>query len=824
MSTRERKPLRSTLARLSKKDREFMETARDRFKQGQEADENQRAREIEAISFAAGDQWPADIATIRAGNDGSNGQPKAPARPMLTVNQTLEPLNQLLAQMSGADLGFELVSADDFSDLIGEVDETEIKTREGLARRIQRDSQAIEARLWGADRGNICGRGYWMVLTRFVDPTGNGGAKPNAAWFDQEIYIGKIYNQNSVTLDPNREHFDGSDADWGFVGHDMPSDEYEAEHGEVNGKKNPIVDASDDEFRRLGEDYPTWFTTDEKTKTRSYRVVDYYYVVREPRQLVMLADQSVLWADDAPDDATVIDSRDVVTRKVKWAKIDGYQILEETDFPSPYIPIVEYIARPLQPYDGERRDEGIVQPMMDSGRGFNYMLSRWVEAIGLSPLRSIMMAEGQDEGYEAEWESINTRTGIAHFKQTDLVGRPAGEPKVPPTGNDVVGPISGAIQVFRDSIHATTQSHAPSQGEADPALRSAKAISAVVANDQRGDSSIIGNWARSIRHEGRIINSLLYPIYGIRPGRLASLIDADGKPQPPVMLNKPFEMQGAGKTARPVASNGPAAQHFKLTKDANFNVVVKVTKNYETLRQEQAESLGQIISSDPGAMMSVFGDLFFKMQDGPGHDEMAERMKAMLNPKILQQIAAKAQGSNIPPEAQAMIQQLQEQLQQAQGVIKSAQTVIQTDQVKHQAELQKTKMVVDKDILLHQMDNATKIEVARISASKQAADPGAESQEELLATGLEQQREAQMSAQEHAQTMQQQAAGAQQDAALSAQEHGQAMQQGDQAHAQALQQADRSHGQALQQGQQAVQGQMATAQQQADLQPPPEGE
>ncbi len=807
MPTRD-KPLKSSLAKLSKKDKEFMETARARFKQGQEADEKQRERELEDLRFAAGDQWPADIALIRRGNDGSNGQPKAPARPMLTVNQTIEPLNQLLAQMSGADLGFELVSADDFSDLIGEIDETEIKTREGLARRIQRESQAIEARLWGADRGNAAGRGYWAVLTRYVE----------GKTFDQEAYIHKIYNQNSVTLDPNRENFDGSDAQWGFIGHDMPWDEYTAEFGEVDGKKNQIADASDSEFRALGDDFPTWFTSDEKNKTRACRVVDYYYVVREPRQIVMLDDQSVMWADEAPEDAVVIDSRDVIERKVKWAKIDGAQILEETDFPSPYVPIVEYVCRPIQPYDGERRAEGIVRPMTDSGRGFNYMLSRWVEAIGLSPLRSIMMAAGQDEGFENEWQSINTRTGIAHYNQYDLNGRPAPPPGVPPTGNDVVGPISGAIQVFKESIHATTQSHGPSQGEADPALRSAKAIAAVVANDQRGDSTIISNWARSIRQEGRIINSLLYPIYGIRPGRLASIIDPNGQPQN-IMLNQPFETRGNGKFARPVASNAPTAQKFKLTKDANFNVVVKVTKNFETLRQEQAQTLGQIIASDPGPMMSVFGDLFFKMQDGPGHDEMSERMKAMLNPKVLAQIAAKAQGLDIPPEALAQFQDTQQKLQEAQQIIQKAQDIIKTDQVKHEADLQKTKMTNDKDILIHQMDNAAKIEVARISASKSSGQTPQMSEEELLATGLEVDAERALSAQEHAQDKDLASHQAVIDDRLAAQEHGRSMQENQQAHAQAMQQGEQDAAHASEQGRENVAGQMATAEQQAALQP-----
>lgn len=774
---------------LSKEERDFMETARARFKQGTDADEKQRERELLALSFAAGEQWPADIVTVRQGNDGSNGQPKAPARPMLTINQTLEPLNQLLAQMSAADLGFELVPADDFGDLVGDVDETEIKVREGLARRIQRDSQAIEARLWGADRGNICGRGYWVVLTRYVEGKS----------FDQEVYVGKIYNQSSVTLDPNREHFDGSDAGWGFVGHDMPWDEYVAQFGDIDGKRNAIASATDTEFRALGEDYPTWFTEDEKTKTKSCRVVDYYHVVREPRELLQLADGTTVWDDEAPDDADVVDSRSVVTRKVMWAKIDGYQRLDETELTTPYVPIVEYIARPIQPYDGERRYQGIVEPMIDSGRGFNYMVSRWVETIGLAPLRSIMMAEGQDEGFETEWQSINTRTGIAHYRQTDLMGRPAPPPGVPPQGNDVIGPISGAVQVFKDAIAQTTQSHGPSQGEADPALRSAKAIAAVVANDQRGDSTLINNWARSIRQEGRIINSMLFAIYGARPGRLASLIDPNGQPEM-VMLNKPFTMQGTGKFARPIpAADGDAnAKKFTLT-DTNFNVVVKVTKNYETLRQEEAEILGQIIAADPESMMPVYGDLYFRKLDSAGKDEMADRAKIMLNQQVQQFLAAKAQGIDVPPAVMAHIQQLQAELQKAQGIVGQAQHVIETDQIKADNDYKKAKLAADKDILIHQMDNAARIEVARIGAAKQPADTGAEGQEEFLAAGLQIDADRAQSEQEHAQDKDLATHQAMLDAGASAQDHRQA----------------------LEQGSQQVAGQMATAQQQAALQPPP---
>lgn len=762
----------------------FLKLARDRFQQAQQAEKEQRQRELDDLKFYAGDQWPADIRTSRAGQNASNGMPPTPARPCLTINKTREPVRQVLNQERGSDMGIEIVPADDFAAIAPSVDESEIELREGLVRRIQRESESRDARSWAFARAVQAGRGYYGISTRYV----HGKTR------DQEIYVRRFYNQACVTLDPAHEQPDGSDAEWGFIGVDMPWDQYQAEFPHaVDGQRNPLLNLSDDEFRGLGEEFPDWFQLD--GDVRSCRVVEYYFTERTTKTLYMLADGRDLWEDElSPEEkaAQQYDTREVTEKTVRWAKIDATQILDETEWPGRYIPIVKVLGEELQPYDTQRRVQGMVRPMRDPGEGFNFMVSKWVETIGLSPIPPLMVAEGQVEGYEAWYQAANTRTlPYLPYKTRDLEGNPAAQPFTPPRDvGSVIAPIAGSIQMFSEALQSVSSVHDPSLGKVDHSLKSGKAIQALQQQGLQGTSDYLDNLSRSIRYEGKIINDLLYPIYA-RPGRLARLVTGEGDPQS-VILHQPF-VQAPGGKPQPVEPGTPNAKHYTLTKDANFNVIVKVSRDFDSRREQEASILGDLLSSEP-QMMTWFGDLYFKNQDGPGHVEMAERAKVMLAPQIQQMLAAKAQGQGAPdPQLQAMQsenQQLKQQLGQASQMLQSEQAKIQAKgQVDLQLETLRQKAETDRQITLKQMDTAAKIEAARITAAKEASNQAAEAIEERLALHADQAHDVGMAA------MQQQ--------------HG-------------LEASQQAHEQALEQGQASTQNAMAQQANQAALQPPPD--
>ena len=273
-----------------------------------------------------------------------------------------------------------------------------------------------------------------------------------------------------------------------------------------------------------------------------------------------------------------------------------------------------------------------------------------------------------------------------------------------------IAPIAAAIQMFDDAIQATSVSTA-ALGHTDPSVKSKAHANLLREQAQQGTSNYLDNLVRSMRYEAQIINNLLYPIYG-RPGRLARIVNGEGESQS-VLLHRPMIVQG--DRPMPAPEGAPQAKTYTLTKDVQFNVAVKVSKNYDTRRQQEATTIGELLSGAP-ELMTWFGDLFFKNQDGPGHMEMADRAKVMLDPKILQMIEAKKQGAEIPPQVQAQLAQLQQQNQELQQAAGELQTQLQTDAVKEQAETARKAAQLESERAIAQLKADTEIAKAEIDA------------------------------------------------------------------------------------------------------------
>lgn len=728
-------------------DKAFVDLARQRFHAASSADARQRARELSDLGFLV-DHWPADVRAARSGiiNQGPNSQgqnaiPPVPARPCIQIDNLTEPINRVLNQERQSDINVQIVPADDFGDLGIQLDETEITLREGLVRRIQRESQAADARTWAFKRAVQAGRGYYLVNTRFL---------PGKSW-DKEVYVHRIYNQDGVRIDPAHEQPDGSDANWGFLGGWVPWDVYKATWPSAGKRRNAVSDADEGEFSEWAQAIPEWVNAvDEinpdgkllkgKGVGKAVYVVDYWYAELTSRQLLRLEDGSGVWVDEydgeIPEGA---DIRDVVDRTIHYAKLDGINDfpLEETEWEGPDIPIVKVLGDELQPFDSERRVQGMVRPARDSQFGYDAMISKLVEQIALAPIPVLDVDPESITGYEHWWAMLNTRTlPYAPSRTWDDNGRQLKPPTRLPSDPNIL-PAAQAITLFKQGIESTTSTPDPALGRTDPSVKSKAHAAFLAGQADFSTSNFLDNLIRSMRYEGQIENNLLYPIYGKRPGRIARILTGEGESEL-MAINSPEDVQNAQV----------ASKVGRLTEHAKCNVIIKVTKSSDSRRDQETTVIAELLNANP-EFITWFGDLFFRNQDGPGHVQMAERAKVMLAPPIQKMLAEKEQGREpLPPAAQAQINELQQRLQMAEAAMQELAEEARGKKVESQTKLQIAALEAQRDHALEQlraqtelekarMDNAAKIHVAEIAAHTKGVQMAHEAEHEAIAMAHE---------------------------------------------------------------------------------------
>ena len=845
------RPRRRSITKPYASDSPILEQARTRYRLAVEAEEKQAARENDDLKFYDGDQWPSDIRALRAGRNAEGSSPAVPARPCLTVNKVKAPVQRVTNQERQSDLGIELVPADDFEALIGPIDDSEIELREGLVRRIQRTSEAQDARSWAFQRATIAGRGYYRVITRYLP------GKTMA----QEVQTSRIFNQGAVKLDPTHEQPDGSDADWGFVGAWMPWERYLAQWPKVQDEQGKTVNnplkgyRENQDFESLTHQYPDWFRAErgpDGTQVRAIYVAEYIYCDYESRTLLELPGGDVVWQDEATAEEkdAAVDERLVAERHFTHCVIDGVHVLEETEWPIPYTGIVKVLGEEIQPYDAERRVEGMVRPSRDAQQGFNAMISKMVEVVAYAPIPPIMLASGQDEGFQAEYAAAMTRTiPVLHYNLTDAAGQAAPPPFSPPR-NAPIEPVGFALSMFAQSIQDTTATHDTALGKTETNVTTARHARLLSEETSMSTSGFLDNLARSVRYEGLLINALLWHVYGRKPGRLAQLVQGDGETKA-VLIGQPFTMDprlgrpvpappGQGRPLPPgmppppgmsgmpngngngQPPPGPKVQEYKLTEHARFNVAIKVSKSYNTRREQEHNIVGQVIAADP-SLMQVIGDLFFKSMDGPGHQEMADRMAVMLAPPVQEYLAAKKAGQDpLPPQIQ---QQMAQAKQMIEGMTKQLQAMgqkLQTDDIKQQHETSRKQLDAQTKLQAEQLAAAADIEKAKVNAVLQITLLKMKMAQANLDREDTQAHEMGMASADAAHAAAQAEVQAQLVAQRAQFDADVSLQQADQSAGHAMQQTDQEAQLAAQQAQQGSQLAMEQAEHQQAIQPPPE--
>lgn len=586
--------------------------ALQRFNQARDAESKIRKDALDDLKFRAGEQWPDNIVTGRT----------LEQRPCLTINRIPQFVRQITNDARMNRPAIRVNPVDDTTE-----DEADIF--EGLIRHIEVSSNADVAYDTAIDYQATGGFGYFRVITDYCDENS----------FEQEIKIKAVKDPFMIYFDPFSREPDGSDANYCFIVEDMQKEEFK--------KQYPKAKSSSEALTSIGDSGAEWITDE------TIRVAEYFSVEEEEARIHLLEDGSTVDADKYDEQAqsdmafinpmpSIIKTRSTTRRKVMWRKITSAEVLEEREWAGKYIPVIPVLGEELI-VDGERKLIGVVRYSKDSQRMYNYWSTAQTEAIALAPKAPWLIAEGQVEGYEKLWANANRENkAFLPYKPTTIDGI-----VVPPPQRIMVEPpvqaMVQAIQQAGEDMKATTGIYDAALG----ARSNETSGVAINARKQEGDVAnyhLIDNLMRSIRHLGVILVDLVPKIYD--SARVVRILHEDGT-QKLVKINQIFQDEDGKQKEYNLALG-------------KYDVTVDTGPSYTTKRQEAAAMMQQIIQAYPN-IMQIAGDIMFRNYDMPGAEELADRMKIMLPPQILQ---AEEGNKQLPPQVMAQMQQAQQMIDQ----------------------------------------------------------------------------------------------------------------------------------------------------------------
>jgi hypothetical protein len=176
-----------------------------------------------------------------------------------------------------------------------------------------------------------------------------------------------------------------------------------------------------------------------------------------------------------------------------------------------------------------------------------------------------------------------------------------------------------------------------------------------------------------MRQAGRIMVGMIPHIYDTQ--RVVRILGEDGTPNYAQL--DPEQDEAMRKTR---AMDGTIKKIYNIGV-GQYDVTVSIGSSYATKRQEGADFLTQVAQSSPD-LMPIIGDVLFKSLDMPYADEIANRLKKMLDPKL------QDDASGDSPEVQQIKMQMGQHIEQLTQRLQDAESAMQAAEVEAQ-ELQR---------------------------------------------------------------------------------------------------------------------------------------
>lgn len=596
------------------KNEDILKAARDRLCEARTAEEPHIKRAESDLRFLSGeDQWP----------ENERRERETGGRPALVFNALPQCVRQIAGQVRQMNPSIKVSPGDDKASK----DVAEII--EGLVREIEYRCDAPSIYEGATESAIQCGIGHFRIRADYVDGES----------FDQHIVVERIHNPFSVYYDPFAKDPSRSDARFCFVVDEMPKEDFEAAYPDV--KVTDFADATPPVW------YQHWRGGERVT------VAEYYWIETEEFDLYRLPTGEVIRGDKASDDLKKISQKRRARRpKIMWCKTNGEEILEGPQrVAGAHIPVIAVVGEELHIGEEVYRS-GAIRQAKDSQVAYNVMRTASIESTMLQPKAPYMVTAKQIAKLEDFWNDANrSNRPYLPYNYDDKAPMPQRIP--PPVQSSAL--VSEA-QMAAEDMKRTTGIYDASLG-ARSNETSGRAIGQRQQQAEIANSIYSDNMAKSVMQAGRVIVAMIPEIYDVE--RVVRVLGDDAQERM-VRINEvvPQIVPGAaGATVVHALKN--------VLSEGKYAVRVSVGPSYTTRKQESAANMLEFMQRLPNVAPAI-ADLIAGAQEWPDADRIAERLRKMVPPPLLEDSEKEANDPKVIAMKQQQAMQAQQQAQKQQ--------------------------------------------------------------------------------------------------------------------------------------------------------------
>jgi hypothetical protein len=634
------------------KNETLLKEMRDNFSYFSEAWQSIREKARKDMLYVAGDPWDSNEREFRVKHD----------RPVMTWDELSPYINQLVNDPRQNKRAIEISPRGS-----GATNVT-AQLREDKIREIQYNSRAQSAFTTAFQGAAERSYGYFGINSRLVannlteEEYERLRTESPEKLYEQELYIYRIPNPDTVLFNPNYKEQDCSDSDECFVEDKLNRSYFK--------QKYPNAKFGDWNADMQQQVAPGWGTEKE------VRVCARYKVIIKRRKLLLLntekkGDMVAMYEDELAPDQKGVDKwmadeknrkrilrdRYIETRSVKQWMTNGLEILEECPpIPIPWIPIIPVFGKEVWVDRGggpKREIFSLVRLARDPMMFYAYIRSQEAEEFGMTPRAPLIGYVGQFETDRATWENLNKMPTA--FAQVDPVVDPTNPNQLLPLPTRQ--PFVPNAQAYEIAAEAARRAIRTACGGSDLPTsaqrmneKSGVALKEIEANEDRGTFHFIDNYNYSLEHAGRIIDAWFPYVYDTK--REISIEKADGEKKSITINDEEFTEKDA---------TGQAVKTHYDAVTGDHGVTVGTGKDFASQREEIRDLLGNIMGelqqiaaiAPPGAAAKLLALSIRLGNYGHLGEEMADTLD--------------------PPDSEKQKQQqfagMQQQLQQTQQVI-----------------------------------------------------------------------------------------------------------------------------------------------------------